>query len=63
MFQRHSSITSHIYVVIKVVEFDVDLDFDSFSLRIELLRSATAPDWFRAHALALTYGQDNLNSI
>ena len=28
MFQGHSSITSHMYEVIKVVEFDVDLDFD-----------------------------------
>ncbi len=49
MFQGHSSITSHMYEIIKVVEFDVDLDFDSFSLRIELLRSATIPDWFRVH--------------
>lgn len=49
MFQGHSSITSHMYEVIKVVEFDMDLDFDSFSLRIELLQSATAPDWFRVH--------------
>ncbi len=49
MFQQHLSITSHMYDVIKVVEFDVDLGSDSFSLRIELLQSATAPDWFRAH--------------
>jgi hypothetical protein len=65
MFQGHSSITSHMYEVIKVVEFDVDLDFDSFSLRIELLRSATTPDWFRVHVwrtelyrLQATFPQD-----
>jgi hypothetical protein len=65
MFQGHSSITSHMHEVIKVVEFDVDLDFDSFSLRIELLQSAIAPDWFRVHVwrtefyrLQATFPQD-----
>ncbi len=44
MSQQHPTNTSRIYQLIKVIEFDIDLDVDSFTLRIELLQSTTAPD-------------------
>ena len=38
----------HVYALVKTVEFDVDLDDDSFALRVELFQDKTRRRTFRA---------------
>jgi hypothetical protein len=46
---EHSSVAGGVYELVKLIEFDVNIAGDIFSLRIELQRSASNPKWFRAH--------------
>jgi hypothetical protein len=45
----HSSISSDVYELVRLVEFDVNIAGDVFGLRVELLHSLSDRNWFRAH--------------
>lgn len=49
----HSAITSSVFESVKIVELDIRLGDDSWSVRIELLRDTEASDRFRCHVWEL----------
>ncbi len=61
---QHSHITSPVYELITVVEFDIELD-ETFTIRVEVLRCVSDLQRFRAHVwgreffrLQTTFPQD-----